>query len=98
MHRTYVKTGSVLVPGSGGLWSGQEIRTLTYVAFLSLALAGVSSSLGVREGGDIVSELQSIVTRCSLLVTGVLWLAGAAWGIWSFGKMQRELGITKERG
>jgi hypothetical protein len=98
MHRTYVKAGSVLVPGSGGLWSGKEIRTMAYVAFLSLALAGVSSSLGVRESGNIVSELQSIVAPLALLVAGVLWLAGAAWGIRSFGKMQRELGITKERG
>ncbi len=98
MHRNYVKAGSVLVPGSGGLWSGKEIRTMAYAAFLSLALAGVSSSLGVREGGDILSELQSIASRCAILAAGVLWLAGAAWGIWSFGKMQRELGITKERG
>jgi tetratricopeptide (TPR) repeat protein len=98
MHRNYVKAGSVLVPGSGGLWSGKEIRTMAYVALLSLALGGVSSSFGAREVGDIVSELQSVVALWTLLVAGVVWLAGAAWGIWSFGKMQRNLGITKERG
>ena len=98
MHRNYVKASSVLVPGSGGLWSGKEIGTMAYVVFLSLALAGVSSSLGAREGGDILSELQSIVVRCALILAGVLWLAGTAWGIRSFGKMQRALGITKERG
>ncbi len=97
MHRNYVRAASVLVPGSGGLWSGKEIVTMAYVAVLSLALAGLSSSLGVREGGDILSELQSIVADWSVLVTAVLWAAGAAWGIRSFGRMQRSVGITGEK-
>lgn len=98
MHQNYIKASSVLLPGSGGLWSGKEAGTLIYVAFLSLSLAALSSSLGAREGGDIVSELQTIVARWSFLLTGILWLAGAAWGIRSFGRMQRSLGIVGKRG
>ncbi|MGB3398575.1 MAG: tetratricopeptide repeat protein, partial [Candidatus Deferrimicrobiaceae bacterium] len=97
MHRNYVRAVSVLVPGSGGLWSGKEIVTMVYVVLLSLSLAGLSSSLGAREGGDILSELQSIVARWAVLTTAVLWAAGAAWGIRSFGKMQRSVGITGEK-
>ena len=59
MHRNYVRAVSVLVPGSGGLWSGKEIVTMVYVVLLSLSLAGLSSSLGAREGGDILSELRN---------------------------------------
>ncbi|MGA7105478.1 MAG: hypothetical protein WBX49_09065, partial [Candidatus Deferrimicrobiaceae bacterium] len=97
MHRNYVRAVSVLVPGSGGLWSGKEIVTMVYVVLLSLSLAGLSSSLGAREGGDILSELQSIVARWAVLTTAVLWAAGAAWGIRSFGRMQRSVGITGEK-
>ncbi len=98
MHRNYVRAASVLVPGSGGLWSGKEFRTMAYVVILSLSLAAVSLSLGAREGGDIVSELQSIAARWAILSTAVLWLAGAMWGIRSFGRMQRMLGINGKRG
>jgi hypothetical protein len=98
MHRNYVKAASVLVPGSGGLWCGMEFRTMAYVVLLSLSLAAVSLSLGAREGGDIVSELQSIAARWAIISTAALWLAGAVWGIRSFGRMQRMLGINGERG
>jgi tetratricopeptide (TPR) repeat protein len=97
MHRNYVRAASVLVPGSGGLWSGKEIVTMIYVVLLSLSLAGLSSSLGAREGGDILSELQSIVARWAVLTTAVLWAAAAVWGIRSFGRMQRSVGITREK-
>jgi hypothetical protein len=49
MHRNYVKAVSFLLPGSGGLWSGKELRTMVYVAFLSLSLAVLSLSLGAQE-------------------------------------------------
>jgi tetratricopeptide (TPR) repeat protein len=98
MHRNYVKAVSLLLPGSGGLWSGKELRTMVYVVFLSLSLAVLSLSLGAREAGDIISDLQSIVARCAILVTAVLWLVGAAWGIRSFEKMQKKIGITGGRG
>ncbi|MGA6993316.1 MAG: tetratricopeptide repeat protein [Candidatus Deferrimicrobiaceae bacterium] len=97
MHRNYVRAASVLVPGSGGLWSGKEILTMVYVVLLSLSLAVLSSSLGAREGGDILSKLQSIVARWAALATAVFWAAGAAWGIRSFGRMQRRIGITGEK-
>ena len=70
---------------------------MVYVVLLSLSLAGLSSSLGAREGGDIISELQSIVAHWAVFTTAVLWAAGAAWGIRSFGEMQRSVGITGEK-
>lgn len=98
MHRNYVRAASVLVPGSGGLWAGKEFRAMAYIALLSLSLAAMTLSLGAREGGGIVSELQSIAARWALICSAALWLAGAVWGIRSFGRMQRMLGITAERG
>jgi len=97
MHRNYVKAVSFLLPGSGGLWAGKELRTMVYAAFLSMSLAVLSLSLGAQEAGDIVSELQSIAARWAILVTVVLWMAGAAWGIRSFESMQKTIGITKGR-
>jgi len=98
MHRNTVRAVSVLVPGSGGLWSGKEGWSMAYAALLSLSLAGVTTSLGAREEGDIISALQTIVARWAFFVTGILWLAGAGWGIWSFGRMQRSFGISGRRG
>ena len=98
MHRNYVKVASILVPGSGGLWSGKEFQTMAYIVLLSLSLAALSLSLGAREGGDLVSELQSIAAQWAGVSTVALWLAGAVWGIRSFGRMQRMLGISGERG
>jgi hypothetical protein len=98
MHRNTVRAGSVVVPGSGGLWSGKEGWTLVYVVLLCLSLAAVSVSIGARGKGDILSYLESIVARWAFLVTGVLWIIGAAWGIRSFGRMQQTLKISGKRG
>lgn len=98
MHRNTVRAGSVVVPGSGGLWSGKEGWTMVYVVLLCLSLAAVSVSIGARGKGDILSHLESIVARWAFLVTGVLWIIGAAWGIRSFGRMQQTLKISGKRG
>jgi hypothetical protein len=98
MHRNTVRAGSVVVPGSGGLWSGKEGRTMLYVALLCLSLAAVSVSIGARGRGDILSDLESIVAWWSFRVTGVLWIIGAAWGIRSFGRMQQILKISGKKG
>jgi hypothetical protein len=98
MHRNTVRAGSVVVPGSGGLWSGKEGWTMLYVVLLCLSLAAVSVSIGARGKGDILSDLESIVTWWAFRVTGVLWIIGAAWGIRSFGRMQQILKISGKRG
>jgi len=98
MHRNTVRAGSVVVPGSGGLWSGKEGWTMLYVVLLCLSLAAVSVSIGARGDGGILSDLESIVARWAFLVTGVLWIVGAAWGIRSFGRMQQTLKISGKRG
>jgi tetratricopeptide (TPR) repeat protein len=94
MHRAYVLACSVLVPGSGALWSGKEIRTLVYGLLLSLALGGVSSSVGGVETGAIVSDLRSSLALAATGLAAALWLAGAVWSIRSFRRMQYELGFT----
>lgn len=93
MHGAYVRMCSVLVPGSGWLWSGKEIRTLVYGILLSLSLGLLSSSIGALEGVTIVSDLERTVTVLAVVLAAVFWLAGSVAGIRSFRKMQRELGI-----
>ncbi|HBO70704.1 MAG TPA: hypothetical protein DD658_11555 [Deltaproteobacteria bacterium] len=93
MHTAYVRACSVLVPGSGWLWSGKEIRTMVYGILLSLSLGLLSSSIGALDGGTIVADLERTVTFLAIGLAAVLWLAGSVAGLRSFRKMQRELGI-----
>jgi len=98
MHRRYVKGASLLVPGSGALWAGKEVRALVYGLALSAALGGVTSSLGGKLLGDpLVSDLQATVVVWTVLLTGVLWAAGAGWGIRAFSALQRNHNIAGER-
>ncbi len=98
MHRRYVRICSVLVPGSGGLWAGKEIRTLLFGVVLALALGGVSASAGPGQGGGIVSELRHTVTTWAIVVSALVWLAGAAWGIRSFDRFQSRYNVGTGRG
>ncbi len=98
MHRAYVKTASLFVPGLGALWSGKEIRPLVFGVVLSIALGGVSSSLGGRRLGEpLVYELQSNVALVAIILAVVLWAWGAYWGIRSFHMLQRTHNIAGER-
>ncbi|PWB66365.1 MAG: hypothetical protein C3F14_04285 [Deltaproteobacteria bacterium] len=98
MHRSYVRAASLLVPGSGALWAGKEIRVLLFGAALSVALAFVTTGLGGMRAGDLlVSELQTSVAVGGGMLAGVLWAAGAAWGIRSFSVLQRAHNIAGER-
>jgi hypothetical protein len=98
MHRRYVKTASLLVPGSGALWAGKELRALVYGMALSMALGAVTSSLGgERAGAPLVSELQATVAVWATLAACALWAAGAAWGMRSFSVLQRFHNIAGER-
>jgi hypothetical protein len=98
MHRRYVKSASLLVPGSGALWAGKELRALVYGMALSMALGAVTSSLGgERAGAPLVSELQATVAVWATLLACALWAAGAAWGMRSFSVLQRFHNIAGER-
>jgi len=98
MHRMYVKTASLFVPGLGALWSGKDVRPLFFGIVLSLALAGITSSAGgERLGGALVSELQSNVTMYSVIIACLLWAWGAYWGVRSFHKLQRRHNVAGER-
>ncbi len=98
MHRRYVRICSVLVPGSGALWAGKEIRAMCYGIVLALALGGISASAGPGEGGAIVSDLRHAVTVWVAAVAGCIWLAGAAWGIRSFSRFQERYHVGGGRG
>ncbi len=99
LHRRYVRIASILVPGSGALWAGKQIRTLLYGLVLSIALAGVSASLGGERAGDaLVAELQGTVTLWSSILVALLWASGILWGIRSFYILQRVHNIAGERG
>jgi len=98
MHRLYVSVCSLLVPGSGWLWAGKEIRTIFYGVFLSLALGLLSASSGARSEGRIVSDLQEIVFFLAIGVTIVLWIAGSVSAGRSFRSLQQSMGIWTGRG
>ena len=97
MHRRYVRACAVLVPGSGALWAGKEIRALVFGIVLALSLAGISVSAGPGNGGTIVSDLQRAATALAMAVSAAVWLAGAAWGIRSFGRFQENYHLTGGR-
>ncbi len=97
MHRLYVSACSLLVPGSGWLWAGKEIRTIVYGAFLSLSLGLLSSSAGARGAGSIVSDLQRIVFFLAVGMTALLWIAGSVSAHRSFRNLQQTLGIGPGR-
>ncbi|HEY5996538.1 MAG TPA: hypothetical protein VIU29_05920, partial [Candidatus Deferrimicrobiaceae bacterium] len=90
-HTRYVRICSVLLPGSGALWAGKEIRTITFGVLLALALAGVTVTLGgIREGVGLITSLQRIVLAVSIGASVLLWCVGALWSIWSFNVMQQR--------
>ncbi|HSL91560.1 MAG TPA: hypothetical protein VK863_02835, partial [Candidatus Limnocylindrales bacterium] len=98
MHRRYVKGASLLVPGSGALWAGKEVRALVYGMALSAALGALTASLGGKLLGDpLVSDLQAAAVVWTALLTGVLWAAGAGWGMRAFSALQRNHNIAGER-
>jgi hypothetical protein len=98
MHRYYVKGASLLVPGSGALWAGKEVRALVYGVVLSVALGVVTASLGGARAGDpLVSELQAAMALWAGVLAVFLWAIGAAWGMRSFSLLQRAHNIAGER-
>lgn len=98
MHRRYVMSASLLVPGSGALWAGKEVRVLIYGVALSLSLGAVTLSLGGRLLGDpLVAELEKAALVWAALVAALLWAGGAAWGMRSFSALQRIHNIAGER-
>lgn len=97
MHRRYVRACAVLVPGSGTLWAGKELRTLAFGIVLALSLAGITVSAGAGEGGAIVSDLRRQAASVAVAVSAAVWLAGAAWGVRSFGRFQERHQLTGGR-
>jgi hypothetical protein len=98
LHRRYVIGASLLAPGAGALWAGKEMRALIYGLALSIALGAVTSSLGgALLGNPLVSDLQTAVAIWAALLAGILWAAGAAWGVRAFSFLQRTHNIAGER-
>ena len=98
LHRRYVRACSVLFPGAGALWAGNEVRAMLYGLLLSLSagLFTVSWSAG-RQTGGLIGDMQSDLWRAALGTVAVLWLFGAAWGWRSFGNLQLRHNVSGER-
>ena len=98
LHRRYVRACSVLFPGAGALWAGNEVRAMLYGLLLSLSagLFTVSWSAG-RQAGGLIGDMQSDLWRAALGTVAVLWLFGAAWGWRSFGNLQLRHNVSGER-
>jgi hypothetical protein len=74
------------------------MRALIYGLALSIALGAVTSSLGgALLGNPLVSDLQTAVAIWAALLAGILWAAGAAWGVRAFSFLQRTYNIAGER-
>jgi tetratricopeptide (TPR) repeat protein len=98
MHRIYVCVCAMLVPGTGWLWAGKEVRSIVYGILLSLSFALLSSSSGAQGGGSIMSDLQQMVFFLAIAVTAILWLAGSVSGVRSFRNLQHMMGIAPKGG
>lgn len=98
LHRRYVRACSILFPGAGALWAGEEFRTLLYGILLSLSagLFTVSWSAG-RLAGGLIGDMQTDLWRGALGAVVVLWLFGAAWGWRSFESLQLHHNVAGER-
>jgi hypothetical protein len=94
MHDRYVKACSVLVPGSGSLWAGKTLRAMLYGLVLAVVLAVVTVTLGRDGGGLITTLLRETFAAWAIGVAGVVWAAGALWGVWSFTMLHRGHHIT----
>lgn len=95
MHRWYVRIAGLAVPGSAALWAGREFSAMGFGALLSLALGAVSSFSGDGGGGAILVHFQHAARAVAAAAAGLLWLAGALWGIRSFSALQQNCGIFR---
>jgi hypothetical protein len=97
-HRRYVRACSVLVPGSGALWAGKDLRAMAYGIVLCVPLGALTVSLGARASDRVLlTDLQTFVAGVAVACAALLWAAGAWWGWRSFEELQIRYNIASER-
>ena len=98
LHRRYVRACSVLFPGAGVLWAGNDFQALPYGLLLSLSAGMFTVSWSTaRVAGGLIADMQGDLWRLALGAFAVLWLAGIAWGWRSFENLQLKHNVSGER-
>src|SRR5512139_525472 len=89
LHRRYVQACSVLVPGSGALWAGKDLRAMAYGVALCAPLGALTVSLGaLATSRGLISDLQTLVASGAVACVALVWAGGAWWGWCSFEVLQ----------
>lgn len=97
-HRRYVRACTVLIPGSGALWAGKDLRAMVYGFAFCAPLGVLTVSLGgLAAGRGLLSDLQSMVTWAAIACAVLLWAGGAWWGWRSLEEMQLRYNVAEER-
>jgi hypothetical protein len=98
LHRRYVRACSLLVPGSGALWAGRDLRVVAYGIALCTPLGALTVSLGARATSrGPIPDLQTLVTGVAVACAVLLWAGGAWWGWRSFEGLQLRYNVSEER-
>ena len=97
LHRRYVRACSVLVPGSGALWSGKELKAMAFAFALCTPLGALTVSLGGRAASrGLISDLQTLVAGVAVACVALAWAGGAWWGWRSFERLQMQYNVAGE--
>ena len=97
LHRRYVRACSVLVPGSGALWSGKDLKAMAFAFALCTPLGALTVSLGGRAASrGLISDLQTLVAGVAFAFVALAWAGGAWWGWRSFERLQMQYNVAGE--
>jgi hypothetical protein len=97
LHRRYVRACSVLVPGSGALWSGKDLQAMAYAFALCTPLGALTVSLGARATSrGLIPDLQTLVAGVAVACVALAWAGGAWWGWRSFERLQLQYNVAGE--
>jgi tetratricopeptide (TPR) repeat protein len=98
LHRRYVRACSVLVPGSGALWAGKDLRTIAFGFALCVPLGLLTVSLWPSAAPQgLVAEMQRNVAGIAAAGVLISWAGGAWWGWRSFDWLQHRYNVAGER-
>jgi hypothetical protein len=98
LHRRYVRTCSVLFPGTGALWAGKDLQAMIYGLALCLPLGALSVSMRAGSASRaLIRDMQTLVAWFALACIALLWAGGAWWGWRSFDLLQLRHNIARER-
>jgi tetratricopeptide (TPR) repeat protein len=99
LHRRYVRACSVLVPGSGALWAGKDLRTIACGFAICIPLGLLTVSLWPPAAGPqgLVAEMQRNVAGIAAAGLALSWAGSARWGWRSFDWLQHRYNVAGER-